>query len=223
MTLSKIQASQLSNTLIQLIWSTDDTLPLAPWEISRDVDGAGLAARATLAAPETLTFFDTITLVVGETYQYEVTDPTSAEVGLSNLITVQDLEEPFTHGTVDYLATVARYTTVDAVKQRLAIVDDVTRDDQILSCIIASELALDVFMHRSFPDTGDNPQIPGIPDGITQAALQTAIATWKEADAPTGSSGSDSFMGALSVSETTRTMIQQSAILIGFRTGFGVG
>jgi len=131
--------------------------------------------------------------------------------------------EPFTYGPIDYLATVARYTTVALVKERLAIDPlDVSRDPEILSSCIAGELAMDIFMGRSLPDTGTNPMIEGIPDGIKQAALQTAIAIWKEADAPTGSSGSESFMGALSVSETTRTMIQQSAVLIGFRVKFGV-
>ena len=131
--------------------------------------------------------------------------------------------EPFTYGEIDYLAAVARYTTVLAVKGRMGIEPtDVSRDAEILSAIIAAELALDIFMQRSFPDTGTNPQIEGVPDGISQAALQTAIAIWKEADAPTGSTGSDAFMGALAVSETTRTMIQQSAVLIGFRVAFGI-
>jgi len=161
---------------------------------------------------------------VGETLEWSLWGITSQEMDITSIL-VADLSDtsPLTYGKVDFLATAARYTTVAAVKERLAIEPtDVTRDADILSAIIAAELALDIFMHRSFPDTGGNPQIPGIPDGIRQAALQTAIATWKEADSPTGSSGSDAFMGALSVSETTRTMIQQSAVLIGFRVAFGV-
>ena len=222
MTVSNVKATQISNTVIQVIWTTDDVLP-ATWNLRRDVNTGGLAARADVSSPATLTYFDTFILTVGDTYQYEVKDETSGLLALSPLITAQDLDEPATFGEVNFLESVARYTTVLLVKERMAIdATDVSRDAEILSAIIASELALDVFMHRSFPDTGTNPQIPGIPDSIRQAALQTSIATWKEADAPTGSTGSDAFMGALSVSETTRTMIQQSAVLIGFRVAFGV-
>jgi hypothetical protein len=222
MTVSNVQATQLSNSQIQISWQTDDVLP-GTWNIRRNLNAAGLLPRADLDAPAVLTFFDSMALTVGDTYQFEVKDQFSGLLALSPLITVQDLEQEFTYGAVNYLASTARYTSVALVKERLAIdATDASRDSEILSACIAGELAMDIFMGRSLPDTGTNPMIPGVPDGIKQAALQTAIAIWKEADAPTGSSGSESFMGALSVSETTRTMIQQSAVLIGFRVKFGV-
>ena len=82
---------------------------------------------------------------------------------------------------------------------------------------------MDVYLGRSFPDTGENPQIIGVPESIQNAALSLAIAFWKEADAPMGTAGSDSFFGELSVAESTRQMLERAPGLVGFRVSWGVG
>jgi hypothetical protein len=232
MTISAVNLEQISDSLAVLRWEADSLPTLLGWELTVNEDGGG---QVIFGSPLEVAWIEDFLnlclyypinhMVAGQTLQFSVEDNSdlAGQFG-SNEITLADLTLPYTYGPVSYLATTARYTTVAAVKERLAIeTADTSRDADILSAIIASELALDIFMHRSFPDTGENPQIPGVPDGIAQAALQTAIATWKEADAPTGSSGSEAFMGALSVSQTTRTMIQQSAVLVGLRVGFGTG
>lgn len=121
----------------------------------------------------------------------------------------------------------ARYTTVELVKERLEIQDtDTSRDDAILEAIVAAQWGIDVFCGRGFPDIDDPPDDPAIitivPKSIENAALSLAIAFWKEADAPGGVSGSDSFFGTLSTADTTRMMLQRSPGLVGFRVSFGV-
>ncbi len=61
-----------------------------------------------------------------------------------------------------------------------------------------------------------------VPDSVEVAALDLAIAFWKEADSPTGSAGSDDFFGSISTSETTRMMLQRNPGLVGFRVSWGV-
>lgn len=118
--------------------------------------------------------------------------------------------------------TAPRYTTVALVKERLAIPPaDVSRDTEITSAIVAAEYAIDVFLGRALPDVAPDPVITLVPAAVAEAALQTSIAMWKEADSPTGTMGSDVFMGSVS-SEPIRMMIQRNAALIGFRVSFGV-
>jgi hypothetical protein len=119
-----------------------------------------------------------------------------------------------------------RYTTVAAVKERLEIPDtDLSRDDQIKQAIVSGEYAIDVFCGRGFPDLTD-PEDPAVilvvPTGVADAALQLAIAIWKEADAPTGTAGSDAFFGAMSVSETSRQLLERNALLVSYRVSWGV-
>lgn len=69
------------------------------------------------------------------------------------------------------------------------------------------------------------PSLAGItivPKAVEVAALDLAIAFWKEADSPTGTAGSDSFFGAISTAETTRMMLQRHPGLTGFRVSWGV-
>lgn len=61
-----------------------------------------------------------------------------------------------------------------------------------------------------------------IPAGITAAATSIAHAIYKAGDAPTGSAGSDDFIGSLDVAELVRREFQRNPGLVGFRTGFGV-
>lgn len=121
----------------------------------------------------------------------------------------------------------ARYTTVELVKERLDIpLTDTTRDDAILESIVAAQWGIDVFCGRGFPDIDDPPDSPAVitivPMSVANMALSLAIAFWKEADAPGGTAGSDSFFGSISVAEGTRLMLQRSPGLVGFRVSFGV-
>jgi len=124
-------------------------------------------------------------------------------------------------------ADAARYTTVELVKERLAIpATDTTRDDEILQSIIGAEFAIDTFCGRGFPDVQDAVEpfnITIVPKSVEVAALSLSIAFWKEADAPTGSAGSDAFFGSVSTAETTRLMLQRTPGLVGFRVGAGFG
>lgn len=119
-----------------------------------------------------------------------------------------------------------RYTTLDAIKGRLNIpLTDLAKDDLLTSSGVAAEWSIDVFCGRGFPDLAD-PEDPAIilivPPAVVEAATQTAIAVYKEADAPVGTAGSESFMGAISVQDTTRRMLQRNPTLTGFRVSWGV-
>ena len=118
----------------------------------------------------------------------------------------------------------ARYTTVDLVKERLAIdAGDTSRDDQILQAIVAAQWAIDVYCGRGFPDIPPDEEITVVPGAIANAALSLAISYWKEADAPTGTGGSDAFFGTVSFADTAREMLDRSPGLIGFRVSWGTG
>ena len=123
--------------------------------------------------------------------------------------------------------TEARYTTVEEVKERVAIpASDLTRDDQILEAIVAAEFMLDVFCGRGFPDedTVEEPAvITTIPAAVSTGALSLAIAVWKEADAPGGAGGSEAFFGTLSVEDTSRRILERSPQLVSFRRTWGIG
>ena len=59
-------------------------------------------------------------------------------------------------------------------------------DDRVTQAIVASELQMDVYMQRSFPDVGDNPQIPGVPQAIVEAATSISASVYKQGDMPLG-------------------------------------
>lgn len=125
--------------------------------------------------------------------------------------------------------TSLRYTTLAAIKERLSIpATDTSRDADIILAGVAGEWSLDVWCGRGFPDLDTDPEDPAqitvVPAAVQSAALTTAIAMWKEADAPTGTAGSSDFFGALSVQDSARRAIESSPGMIGFRVepGFGV-
>lgn len=131
-------------------------------------------------------------------------------------------DTPFTYGPVDYLADTIRYADIVKVKKRLNI-DDTSWDDEITQAIVSAEVAMDLYWGRSFPDTGDNPEIPGIPVQVSQAAENVAVAVFKQTDAPFGVAGSDALaLGDLDFDDLVRREIQRSPLLRGFRRGWGI-
>lgn len=62
-----------------------------------------------------------------------------------------------------------------------------------------------------------------VPVPVVEAATTVAMALYKNQDAPTGTAGSDDFIGELDVAEIVRTVISRSPELRGFRTGAGFG
>jgi len=138
---------------------------------------------------------------------------------------------PYDFGPVDPLQSALRYTDLADIKLRLNIpVSDTTKDAVITQAGIAAEWGIDVALGRSFPDGPGVPDesepgpIQGIPEAVKVAALSTAIAVYKEADAPTGTAGSEDFFGAIEVQDMARRVIDRSVILRGFKVdaGFGV-
>ena len=138
---------------------------------------------------------------------------------------------PYNYGPVDPLASAFRYTTLALMKGRLNIpIADTTKDADLTQAGIAAEYAIDVSLGRSFPDGPGVPDesepgpVQGIPEAVKVAALQTAIAVYKEADAPVGTAGSDDFFGAIEVQDIARRIVERSITLRGFKVdaGFGV-
>ena len=118
--------------------------------------------------------------------------------------------------------TAPRYTTVELVKERLAIEPtDVSRDTEVELAIVAGEYMIDVFCGRAVPDLAGDPDDPPVvtvvPAVFQEAALSMAIAVWKEADAPTGTAGSEAFFGAISIAESSRQLLERSPGLVSFR------
>ena len=140
-------------------------------------------------------------------------------------------ELPIDYGPVDPNVTEPRYTSLELVKARIQIpAENLNRDDELTQAIVAAEYAIDVELGRSFPDGPgvEGESEPGpvtiVPAAVIVAATQTTIAVWKEADSPTGTAGSDAFLGAIDVADAARRIISRSVTLRGFRVGqsFGV-
>lgn len=129
-----------------------------------------------------------------------------------------------TFGAVDPLATVPRYTTLALVKDRLQIpTADTGRDPAITQAIVAAEVQIDQSLGRSFPDTGTDPEIDGIPAPIVELATVSSVAVWKAADAPLGSIGSDDWLGSISIGEIVSNELDRNPLARGYRVSWGVG
>jgi len=119
--------------------------------------------------------------------------------------------------------TALRYTTLDAIKGRLGIpLTDVSRYADITVAGVSGEYAIDVFCGRGFPDIAPDPIITVVPAGVSNVALSMAIAIWKQADAPTGTAGSDAFFGTIAPGEDARALLGMSPELVSFRVSWGV-
>jgi len=127
----------------------------------------------------------------------------------------------YTYGPVDPLATTPRYTTLDAVKARLGITNTES-DAALTTAIVAAETAIDQVNGRSFPDTGANPEIAGIPVAIQEWALDASIAIWKAADAPFGQGGSDAWLGSLDIANITERVLRRHPLALGYKVTWGI-
>ncbi len=165
MTVTRVVATQLSNSLAEVVWAADVS-PVLGFELFREVNEGAAKSLGTVADVIRLFVDPSLTvagLVVGDSLLYSVVDLDAAISESASPFILRDLDVPFTYGLIDYLyAGAPRYTTVDAVKKALEI-NDTVNDTEIGQAIAAAELQLDVHLGRSFPDTGTNPQIPGVP------------------------------------------------------------
>ena len=224
--MTTIVAQQVSNSTVELNWTIDVAQPLT-FEIFRELNPPSSAKLSLAVEGANRSGLDSSLvndgILVGDVLEYELVDPAGpTTLATSEQITVVDLDVPFTYGPVNALATAPRYTTLDAVKLRLGI-DGATFDDRVTQAIVAAEYAIDAVLHRSFPDTGTNPQWSGVPLAVTQAASNASVATYKANDAPFGIAGADDFLGTIDAFEIVRREVRHAPNLLGFRVGFGTG
>jgi len=125
---------------------------------------------------------------------------------------------------VDPNATALRYTTLDAIKNRLGIPGtDSSKDAQLTEAGVAGEVAIDQHLGRAFPDIEPDPVVTVVPAAISQVALAVAVGVYTSASAPFGSAGSDSWaLGAVSVPDIVRTEVQINPLLTGYAVSWGV-
>ena len=127
-----------------------------------------------------------------------------------------------TYGPVDPLAATIRYTTLPDVKKALGI-NDTSFDTELTQAVIAAEVAIDQLNGRSFPDSGDNPAIDGIPEAIRVWALDASIATWKLRDTTSGfDAGSDDWIGAIDTTEQARRALRRNPLALGWKISAGL-
>ena len=111
------------------------------------------------------------------------------------------------------LASVPRYTTLDAVKARLGV-SGAGKDTRLTQAIVAAEVQIDRHLGAGF--TGS------IPVPIVEAATSIAMAIYKAGDSPTGTAGSDDWLGVIDISEEVRREFQRNPMLVGWRVEWGV-
>lgn len=128
-----------------------------------------------------------------------------------------------TYGPVDPLVSTIRYTSLADLKQRLNLENTTEWDSQLTTAAITAEIGLDRFNSRSFPDTGTDPEIAGIPEDIKNAAFQAALGVFALGDAPLGIAGSEEFIGqgVQTISDVIRRAAQDFAP--GYRVRFPMG
>lgn len=215
---------QRSNSAIQVRW---DAIPDTEfqWAIRRFVNLEPVDIIALVRDFQAREWVDTNPPpTVGDTVRYSVTDDTTGDIGEGNTLTIRDLEVPFTFGTIDALVDTIRYTTLIDVKRRLGLlVTDTTNDDLITQSTVAAEIQIDQMNGRSFPDTGANPEWPGIPEPIASWATDAAVAVYKRADAPFGTAGSENWIGTLDVADEVERALRRNPLAVGYKVSFGIG
>lgn len=218
-----ITAAATQNTTVQtqVAWETDGPSPAAGFDITVDINAAGPIGLGVASGTARLWIDQSGLWAVGDSLVYEVIDKDTVTTGVTPALIIADLDTPFTFGPVDPLASVPRYTTVEAVKDRMGITH-AEADLALLSAVVAAEVAIDQWNGRSFPDTGDNPEIPGVPEAIKTWALDASIAVWKAADAPFGQGGGDAWLGALDIAQITERIIRRHPLSLGYKVSWGV-
>lgn len=215
------QARLVGQQQVEITWASTDPDPVAGFDVSVDINTAGFIGLGIASGTARLWVDQSGLWGIGDTLVYRVTDLDTLLADITTLITVPDLEAEYTFGPVDPLADQIRYTTLDAVKQRLGITN-VESDTALTTAIISAEIAIDQWNGRAFPDTGANPEIVGIPEAIREWSLDAAIAVWKAADAPFGQGGSEAWLGSLDVQNITERVLRRHPLSLGYKVSWGV-
>ena len=218
-----LQAIQVGTPTVVLDWSTTDPDPALGFEAAINIDAGGWIGLATLSG--TLRrFYDVSNLwSPGSILEYRIKDMDTAAEATAT-VTAADLDLPFTYGPPRADADAPRYTSLETVRRRLRIPDTETGfDEDLTEAIVASEIALDFELGRSFPDTGTNPQYAFVPRNISMLCTSAAIAVYKAADAPFGTAGSEDWFGAQSIADVASQTIRRSPLIRGFQVSFGTG
>lgn len=225
MTVTSVVATQLSNIEAEVVW-VSTVSPVLGFEVFREVNAGAAKSLGTVADTLRLFVDPSLTsagLVVGDSLLYSVVDLDAAVSESAPAIILRDLEAAFTYGSVSYLNTVPRYTTIAAVKQALNITDT-SQDTELTTAVVAAETQIDVLNERSFPDTGSNPEIPGVPSTIAVWALDASIAVYKLRDSSAGGfeAGSDAWIGSIDVADEVRRSLRRNPLALGYKVAFGV-
>lgn len=218
--------AQVSNTFLEVVWSDTEVQPAAGYQVDAVINAGVPQLRAVLAGDIDV-FADDVSelgIAVGDTFEYLVENLDGAVVGTTNLITYRDLEQPFTFGPIDALISAIRYTSLEEVKRRVGIdIGNTDKDDLLTQAAIAAEVQIDQMNGRSFPDTGSNPEWPGVPETIRSWATDAAVSVYKRADAPFGVGGSDNWIGTLDVADEVERALRRNPLAVGYKVSFGVG
>jgi len=220
------QAVQRSNQAIDVTWSDTEPPPVAGYTVTATVNAGTPKQRAVLAGDlSTFTdYIDDVGLSVGDTLVYGIVNQDDLETAQTPTLTWRDLDAPFTYGPVNALVDTIRYTSLAEVKARLGIdAADVDQDAIIQQSAIAAEIQIDQMNGRSFPDTGENPEWPGVPEPIRSWATDSAIAVYSRANAPFGRAGSDNWIGTLDVRDEVERALRRNPLALGYQVTFGVG
>ena len=201
-----------------LSWVDDGANPLG-YSITRTEQFADLTAdRITKLADPFLGAFllDTESDPAAAILSYLITGLDDAEDGTAVLQLI------FTYGAVNPDQSAIRYTSLDAVKERLGIdLATLTFDADLTAVIIAAEVAIDQHLGRSFPDPLPLGQITVVPEAAVQVATQASVRVWKEADRAGVVSGSDDWFGELEIGGSVYQVMQANPILAGFHVSWG--
>lgn len=214
-------ATQLSNVTAQVDFTSTDADPVAGFDVSIDINTAGFIGLGILSGTQRLWIDAAALWVPGDSVQYRVTDLDTMTAGLTTVMVMADQTAPYTFGPVNPLADEIRYTSLEDVKLRMGI-EHAESDAQLTEAIIAAEVAIDQVNQRAFPDTGINPEIPGVPNAIRTWALDASIAIWKAADAPFGQGGGDAWLGSLDVQNITERILRRHPLALGYKVAWGV-
>lgn len=221
-----LSASQESNTIVGLRWTSTDPDPTAGFEISREVNPPDTPKVLGTVIGDSRLFVDDLAadgLAVGDVLEYTIEDLDTTETGTAT-IGLADLDVPYTYAPVDSGITVPRYTTLEAVKTVLGIAPSSTaKDERITQSIVAVELAIDMELGNRFPSSGSNPRWPYVPVSISELAQDGAVGAYTASNSPHGTAGSDEWLGSLSIADTVSRTVRRNPLLRGYQISFGFG
>ena len=202
-----------------LISWVDDGANPAGYSIKRVEQFADLTAdrTTTLADPFLGTFLlDTEADAAAALISYQITGLDDAETDTATLQLI------FTFGAVDPAASSIRYTSLAKVKDRLGIdLANVAFDADLTAVIIATEVAIDQHLGRSFPDPLPLGEVTSVPEAATQVATQASVRVWKEADRAGLVAGSDDGFGELDIAGGVYQVLMANPILVGLHVSWG--